>query len=1068
MDELQSIKKLKAICILDEFSYQCFQFECKLIPITPDNWKEIICIEKPDLLLVESAWQGNNGAWTDKIIHKIKEVVSLVKWCKNNNIPTVFWNKEDPFSFNQFIGTVKWFDIIFTTDVHSINKYKEILGHDQIYLLPFAAQPAIHNPIEIYEKREEKASFAGTNYVAKFSERQEDLERIFSVVEHYGLDIYDRYFENMDDQFAFPSKYQQYIRGTLKGKEIVRAYKGYKFSINLNSVKNSYTMFARRVFELIASNTIVISSYSQGMKELLNDLTVCSDHKEELEKKLKKLVVDNLYYKKYRLMGLREVLQYHTYRERFSVIVEKALNIKAPDKWQSVTMIGFANNSEEIKQIVEQFMQQTYKNKFLCVFCFFNYKDFKEGNISIYSIDNYKNEQVKDIVYSNYIGYLHSDDYYGENYLTDLMCASLYTCCDAFGKATYYKSDDSLILCNEGKEYRFVNQLLYRNTIITAKIIEKETVDDLYNAFNKGDFQSEKLFSIDSLNYLYNGNINPNREHVKMVLDLENINKGKKLDLIEKQVCQSNTVSMFTNDITLDLMKFRRVNDIKFKTNVNKSIFIQSELSQNENRYLYYNREPYNFERIPSTTDLNINSYDEYLISSYGYKELDSNVSIVIVTYSKDKKENAYFIPLNTTKVLNFESHIKKIIFCIRVQGKGDVEIHEISIKKRRKQVIQGSGSEYLVLTNIYPSYEKLYQNAFVHRRVKNYQVENFNVDVFVLSYYERNQLSKYEFDGVNVYKGYKDELRTLLKTGKYKKILVHFINPDMYEVLKDFLDEIKVIVWLHGSEAQPWYRRSFEYTQNSDLSHIKSSSDSRMAFIKGFMKNASTNIHFIFVSDTFRKEIQEDIAFQLQPSQYSIIHNLIDTNLFQYIYKKPEHRKKILSIGSFASRKYANDLKVKAILELCKKDFFNDLEFCIYGEGTLFEEIVAPIRQFDNVKIYNKFLTQNEIPKIHKEYGIFLVPTRCDSQGVSRDEAMASGLVPITTNISSIPEFVNGNCGMLVDNEDYKGLANAIEYLYYNPEEFIKKSKNAAEHVKKLSGKEATIDKEIKLIKDF
>jgi glycosyltransferase involved in cell wall biosynthesis len=35
-------------------------------------------------------------------------------------------------------------------------------------------------------------------------------------------------------------------------------------------------------------------------------------------------------------------------------------------------------------------------------------------------------------------------------------------------------------------------------------------------------------------------------------------------------------------------------------------------------------------------------------------------------------------------------------------------------------------------------------------------------------------------------------------------------------------------------------------------------------------------------------------------------------------------------------------------------------------------------------------------------------VPSRTDTQGVSRDEAMSSGLVPVTNAVAAIPEFVD------------------------------------------------------------
>ena len=38
------------------------------------------------------------------------------------------------------------FDVVFTSDVRLIPEYRSRLGHDRVAALPFAAQPAIHNP----------------------------------------------------------------------------------------------------------------------------------------------------------------------------------------------------------------------------------------------------------------------------------------------------------------------------------------------------------------------------------------------------------------------------------------------------------------------------------------------------------------------------------------------------------------------------------------------------------------------------------------------------------------------------------------------------------------------------------------------------------------------------------------------------------------------------------------------------------------------------------------------------------------------------------------------------------
>ncbi|WP_213529666.1 glycosyltransferase, partial [Paenibacillus cisolokensis] len=119
------------------------------------------------------------------------------------------------------------------------------------------------------------------------------------------------------------------------------------------------------------------------------------------------------------------------------------------------------------------------------------------------------------------------------------------------------------------------------------------------------------------------------------------------------------------------------------------------------------------------------------------------------------------------------------------------------------------------------------------------------------------------------------------------------------------------------------------------------------------------------------------------------------------------------------------------------------------------------------NVILEERFLRQTEMAELYQDYGVFLNPTRWDSQGVSRDEAMSSGLVPVTNSVSAVPEFVDENCGMLVEKEDYKGLAESIKWLYMNPEKYRELSKQAAKRVRSQSGADNTIDKEILLIEN-
>src|SRR5699024_11732130 len=53
------------------------------------------------------------------------EVTDLLAECRKRGIPTVFWNKEDPPHFDDFLPLAKLFDVVFTSDVRLVNEYRD-------------------------------------------------------------------------------------------------------------------------------------------------------------------------------------------------------------------------------------------------------------------------------------------------------------------------------------------------------------------------------------------------------------------------------------------------------------------------------------------------------------------------------------------------------------------------------------------------------------------------------------------------------------------------------------------------------------------------------------------------------------------------------------------------------------------------------------------------------------------------------------------------------------------------------------------------------------------------------
>ncbi|UTH14489.1 glycosyltransferase family 4 protein [Macrococcus equipercicus] len=379
--------------------------------------------------------------------------------------------------------------------------------------------------------------------------------------------------------------------------------------------------------------------------------------------------------------------------------------------------------------------------------------------------------------------------------------------------------------------------------------------------------------------------------------------------------------------------------------------------------------------------------------------------------------------------------------------------------------------TKVLVVCNAYPSDENIYQNGFIHRRVKSYQKKGFTVEVYYLKQTAHEE-EEYNYHDVNVTMGNGTHYSQYIQAHRedYASYLIHFINPLMYYPIIEYVTNPKLVIWIHGYEAEAWHRRWFNFL--ASVEELKAIVDKatgyykeQLEFMNALYKEQDVDITFIHVSQWFKDHIA-DVDGKFAPQNYEIIPNIIDSRIFNFKQKQREGKLKILSIRPYASHKYANDQIRDAILLLSKKTFFKELEFHIYGEGKLYAELTAPLVPFDNVHLHNTFLRQREISSLHKAFDVFLCPTRLDSQGVSMCEAMSSGLAVVATDISAIPEFVEHNVsGLLAKPESPESIAVQIERLYNEAELLKNISYHAALSIRRKASEEVVINKELKVI---
>ena len=351
--------------VMDEFSRNCFSPHANFIEPRPDNWEGLMEAAKPQLLFVESTWKGNYGTWQYRVANYSnppgKELAAMVEGAKKRGIPTVFWNKEDPVHFSNFIDCASNFDVILTTAEEAVPRYEE-RSSARVNVLQFAAEESIHNPIGS-GRRNGKVCFAGSYYSNRFAERRDDQLMLLDAASQFDLEIFDRNYDPGNPRgsdFAFPERFERFISGRMPYREMGKAYREYRVFLNVNSVIDSPTMFSRRVFELLACGTPVVSTWCRGIEETFgNDLVWQVRSKEEAVQALEILMNDDDEWRRRSLTGIRAVMSRHTFRHRFERILELAGHrAGSPALGRSVLMTGLAGGKAEAEAILASFRRQ--------------------------------------------------------------------------------------------------------------------------------------------------------------------------------------------------------------------------------------------------------------------------------------------------------------------------------------------------------------------------------------------------------------------------------------------------------------------------------------------------------------------------------------------------------------------------------------------------------------------------------------------------------------------------------------------------------------------------------------
>jgi hypothetical protein len=487
---------LRIAAIADTFTITALRFEAHVLPVPGADWAMAFDDFRPDLLLVESAWNGNDGAWQYRIANlkaDDRRLADLIDHARAAGVPVLFWNKEDPAHYSDFIAAARLCDVVATTDADVIPRYVAELGHERVFALPFCIQPDVHNPRQPDDGREERiaaAGFLGSWWAEKFDDRRDAQEALFAGATDFGLEIFDRYLTfNDHERYRIPPEWLPFVHGTLSYDQALSAYRRYAVLLNVNTVTDSATMFSRRALEASASGALVVSNPSAGTAAALGDLVVTVGSAAECRTALARLAEDPGALALASHRAYRHTHLNHSWSRRLDDVAEQC-GLRRPARATPKISVVLATKRPEGADRIIRYLASLDDSAFTIepiVITAFDPAELCTADEVERSGARVERERAgetlgdclnrgADMATGRFVAKVDDDDLYGPRYFHDLLLAIDHSRADIVGKQChyqYFEGADTTVVRYPGAEHRFTEFVCGSTLLAKASVYER-------------------------------------------------------------------------------------------------------------------------------------------------------------------------------------------------------------------------------------------------------------------------------------------------------------------------------------------------------------------------------------------------------------------------------------------------------------------------------------------------------------------------------------------------------------------------------------------------------------------
>jgi glycosyltransferase involved in cell wall biosynthesis len=184
-----------------------------------------------------------------------------------------------------------------------------------------------------------------------------------------------------------------------------------------------------------------------------------------------------------------------------------------------------------------------------------------------------------------------------------------------------------------------------------------------------------------------------------------------------------------------------------------------------------------------------------------------------------------------------------------------------------------------------------------------------------------------------------------------------------------------------------------------------------------------------ITVSESAAEETRN--AFKVPRQKIRVVHNGIDTEMFQGLDSKRKEPGRLLVVANTRDRKKGVVYLLRA-LQLLREEM--DVKLTIVDRGAPDNEYTPVLVErfgLDGSVEFTGRVCVEELVGCYARAEVAVVPSLYEGFCLPAAEAMACGLPVVATTAGALPEVVeDGKCGILVPPRDHYALAGALKRL--------------------------------------